>query len=240
MAWIERQEVRLAEPFLSTRPASAWERWAPLAGIAAVVLFAVGVLIGAFGGPEPNEGTGQEWLTYFREDGRKIYVSTLIFSLGVILFIWFLGRLRVSLLAAEGEAGHWTTVAFGSGVATAVMLLAIVTPGLAGAFASDALEPAAAQALGLAAFAFFIGAQVFAAVLLAATALAALRTAVLPAWLGWGSLVVAVLLLTPIGFIGLLIGFPLWVLIVSVLLWRRGERAVVARQTPRPQVPPTS
>jgi hypothetical protein len=230
----------MAEPSVSPPPASAWERWAPLAGIAAVVLLAAGVVIGAFGGPEPNEGTGQGWLTYFRDDGGKIYVSTLIFLLGVVLFIWFLGRLRVSLLAAEGGAGHWTTVAFGSGMATAVMLLAIVTPGVAGAFSSDALEPAAAQALGLAAFAFFIGAQFFAAVLLAATALAALRTAVLPAWLSWASLVVAVLLLTPVGFIGLLIGFPLWVLIVTVLLWRRGERAVAAGQAPRPQAPPTS
>jgi hypothetical protein len=230
----------MAEPFVSPRPASAWERWAPLAGIAAVVLLAVGVLIGAFGGPEPNEGTGQEWLTYFRDDGGKIYISTLIFLLGVVLFIWFLGRLRVALLAAEGETGHWTTVAFGSGMATAVMLLAIVTPGVAGAFSSDALEPAAAQALGLVAFAFFVGAQVLAAVLLAATALVALRTAVLPTWLGWASLVVAVLLLTPIGFIGLLIGFPLWVLIVSVLLWRRGDPAVAAGQTTRPQTPPTS
>jgi hypothetical protein len=218
----------MAEPFVPSRRAWAWERWAPFAGVAAVVLLVLGVLIGAFGGPEPNEGTGQDWLTYFREDGQKIYISTLIFFLGVILLIWFLGTLRVSLLAAEGEPGHWTTVAFGSGMATAVMLLAIVTPGLGGAFSSDALEPPAAQALGVIALAFFVGAQVFAAVLLAATALLALRTGVLPAWLGWVSLVVAVLLFTPIGFIALLIGFPLWVIAVSVLLWRSGERPVAA------------
>jgi hypothetical protein len=57
----------------------------------------------------------------------------------------------VSLLAAEGEPGHWTAVAFVSGMATAVMLVAIVAPGIAGSFAKDALEPAAAQALGVAA-----------------------------------------------------------------------------------------
>jgi hypothetical protein len=227
----------VAEPFVPSRRAWAWERWAPLAGVAAAVLLVLGVVIGAFGGPEPNEGTGQEWLTYFREDGQKIYVSTLIFFLGVVLLIWFLGTLRVSLLAAEGEPGHWTAVAFGSGMATAVMLLAIVTPGIGGAFSSDALEPPAAQALGVVALAFFVGAQVFAAVLLASTALVALRTGVLPTWLGWASLAVAVLLFTPIGFIALLIGFPLWVLITSVLLWRRGTRAAAAGQTTRPDAP---
>ena len=36
------------------------------------------------------------------------------------------------------------------------------------------------------------------------------------------------LLILPIGWIALLIGFRLWVLIVSVLLWRTGERPATA------------
>jgi hypothetical protein len=48
--------------------------------------------------------------------------------------------------------------------------------------------------------------------------------------LGWASIV------TPIGFLALLIGFPLCVLIVSVLLWRSGERPLPASQT-RPEAP---
>jgi len=60
------------------------------------------------------------------------------------------------------------------------MLLAIVAPGGAGAFANDALEPAAAQSLGMMSFIFFIAAQVFAAAFFVAPAFAAIRSGVLP------------------------------------------------------------
>ena len=218
----------MAEPFVTSRRAMVLERWGPLAGIAAVVLLAVGVIIGAFGGPAPNEGTGQEWLDYFREDDAKIYAGSTIFLLGVVLFLWFLGTLRAALLAAEAAPGHWSAVAFGAGIATAVLLSLIVVPALGGALSTDALEPAAAQSLGLLTFVFFIGAQVFAATFLAATAVAALTTRALPAWLAWASLALAIVLVTPIGFLGILIGLPLWMLAVSVLLWQTGRRAAAA------------
>ncbi len=108
------------------------------------------------------------------------------------------------------------------------MLLAIVAPGGAGAFANDALEPAAAQSLGMMSFIFFIAAQVFAAAFFVAPALAAIRSGVLPSWLAWVSVALAVVLLTPIGFLALLIGFPLWVLVVSVLLWQAQTRPAIA------------
>jgi hypothetical protein len=215
----------MTERFVAGAGTSKLGRWTPLAGVAAVVLIVVGVVAGAFGGPEPNEGTGQEWLTYFRDNETQIYLSGLVFAIGVIVFLWFLGGLRTALLAAEAAAGQWAAVAFGAGIAMAAMLMAIVAPGAAGAFANDALEPAAAQSLGLMSFIFFIGAQVFGAAFLAATALAALRSGQLPVWLAWATLAVAVVLLTPIGFLALLIGFPLWVLAVSVLLWRKGRSA---------------
>jgi hypothetical protein len=33
---------------------------------------------------------------------------------------------------------------------------------------------------------------------------------------------------TPIGFLGILIGLPLWVLAVSLVLWQLGRRAAVS------------
>jgi hypothetical protein len=203
-------------------------RWGPFAGFGTVALLVVGVFAGAFGGPAPNEGSGQEWLDYFRDDETRIYVGSTIFLLGIVLFLWFLGSLRIALRAAEGTSGYWSPVAFGAGIASATLLALIVVPGLGGALSTDALEPAAAQSLGLLTFVFFIAAQLFTAVLLAATALAALTTRVLPAWLAWASLAVAIVLVTPIGFLGILIGLPLWVLAVSLVLWQRGRRAAVS------------
>ena len=50
--------------------------------------------------------------------------------------------------------------------------------------AADALEPAAAQTLGVIEIGFFAGAEIAAAVLLVASGLLAICTAVLPVWLG--------------------------------------------------------
>ena len=218
----------MAEPFVAPPRPRAWERWAPLAGAGAVVLWAIG-FVAAGAGPDFERATGQEWLTYITDNEGQILTSRLLFLLGTVLFLLFLGPFRTRLRAAEGEAGPWTSAAFASGIATAVMLIANVTPTLIGALAADALEPAAAQALGIVETGFFVGAEIAAAALLLATGLLALRTGFLPVWLGWASVVLAVLLLIlPIGWAALLIGFPLWVLIVSVLLWRTGEPAVPA------------
>ena len=76
-------------------------------------------------------------------------------------------------------------------MAMAVTLVMSSTPVVAAAAASDALEPSTAQALGVAEYSFFIGAEITGALLLAATGLLAIRTAVFPSWLGWASLLVA-------------------------------------------------
>jgi hypothetical protein len=227
----------VAEPAVA--PRGAWERWAPLAGVAAVVLWVIGI---ASGGEVPDtfEATGEEWLAYITGNEGRILTSRLLLLLGYFLFIVFLGTLRTRLLAFEGEPRHWTALAFGSGIATAAMLVASATTILAAAAAADGLEPAAAQALAVAEYAFFIGAEITGAGLLVATGVLALRTAVLPGWLGWASLVIALALLVlfgPVGFIAIVVGFPLWVLVVSILLWRRGEQAVRARDGTSSEAP---
>jgi hypothetical protein len=61
--------------------------------------------------------------------------------------------------------------------------------------------------------------------LTAGVAVAALRHGTLPRWLGWSSVVTAVLLPLAIGFVGFLV-FLLWVLLVSgVLAFRPSDRA---------------
>jgi hypothetical protein len=64
---------------------------------------------------------------------------------------------------------------------------------------------------------------------LIATGVLILRTGVLLRWWGWVTLVLALwLFILPIGWIGLLLGFPAWVLVTSILLWM-GTRTPVAR-----------
>jgi hypothetical protein len=215
----------MTEPVVASPPARAWERWLPLAGAGAVVLWVIGIFVDP-GTPDLFEATGEEWLAFVKGEETGIFAMRSLLLLGDVLFIVFLGALRTSLLAAEGKALQWTALAFGGGIATAVMLIAASTPVLAAAATADALEPSAAQAFGVIEYAFFIGAEFTAAVFLLATGVLAIRMKVLPVWLGWASVVLALLMLIvvgPIGFIAIVVGLPLWVLVVSVLLWLRPE-----------------
>jgi hypothetical protein len=105
-----------------------------------------------------------------------------------------------------------------------------------GAINNDNLSPEAAQVyLGLG-VTFFYAAELAAAVFLLAVGLVSLGTEAFPKWLAWASLVLALwLLIVPIGWAGLLYGFPIWLIVVSVLLWTRsrsGSRPDPAHRTP--------
>jgi hypothetical protein len=59
-----------------------------------------------------------------------------------------------------------------------------------------------------------------------AVGLLILRTRVLGVWLGWVSLAIALLLaIIPIGWAGVVWAFPLWTLVTSIVLFRRGSAA---------------
>ena len=116
-----------------------------------------------------------------------------------------------------------TAIAFGGGVAAAIFGFALPGPDMAAAIADGAdLSPQAAEAIRISGDVFFIGAEMSAAVLLAATGIHALRTGSFPRWFGWVSLVIALaLIILPIGWAAMLFAFPLWVLFVSYLLWNK-------------------
>jgi hypothetical protein len=81
---------------------------------------------------------------------------------------------------------------------------------------------------------FFIAAELALAVIVGARTILALRGLVLPRWLGWVGLAITILLLIPpVGWAALLFLLPIWLLIASLLLWRR------ERQSPEAGTPPT-
>jgi hypothetical protein len=152
----------MSEPFAGPRRSWAWERWLPLAGVAAVVLWVTGFIVGGES-PDPFEASAREWVTYVGDHDGQILASRLLTLLGVMLFISFLGTLRTALRAAEGEPGPWAAMAFGSGIALAVLLFAATTPLLAAAATSGAVEAGAAQALAVSEIGLFYAAEVAAA-----------------------------------------------------------------------------
>jgi hypothetical protein len=213
-----------------------WERLAALAGIVAVALWIIGIATLESLGSADVE-TPDEALSFFQDEENGILLSGFVFQLGALFFLIFLSSLRSRLWTAEGGTGMLTTLAFASGVATAIFMLGMPAGDQAGALAADDLVPEAAQALNNVGDIFFIGAELSAAVLLFATGLLAVRLRVLPVWLGWASLVIALwLLIPPIGWAGLIFGVPLWTLVTSVLLYLRPAEPAQVETSARPPV----
>jgi hypothetical protein len=198
-------------------------RVTPLAGIVGVVLFVVAVLVVEGAGTPGDDATGADVARYLDDELYSIAVGTLLWGLGTIAFIWFLDGLRTHVLSGSAQLARLT---YGFGFAVALMLLAGFAPDMAAAIASDnadrALDPGAAEALHNLSDGFFVAAELMLAGFFLAVGLASLRARVLPVWLGWCSLLFAlVALIFPIGWAVVVWGFPLWILVVSALLWRR-------------------
>lgn len=210
-----------------------WERLAALAGVVAVVLWVIGILVSESSNLPDDEGNGEQVLAWYQDNSDTILASGFIFMLGALFFLVFLGALRVHLLAAEGPVGFLTAIAYAAGVGVFLCLLLLPAADMAGALSEGELTADASLAVNNLGDMFFIGAELSAALLLVVFGLHLLRTRSLPVWLGWVSLVLALwLLIPPVGWAGLLLGFPLWTVLVSVLLWMRAAGEPVAARPP--------
>jgi hypothetical protein len=200
-------------------------RVTPLAGVLSVVLFVIGVFVLESGDTPGDDATGAEIAAYFADTLDRLAIGALLWGVGIIALIWFLDGLRTHILPASDQLARLT---YGFGFAAALFILASVMPDVAGALASDnldrKLDPGAAEAFDSMGDAFFIAAEIMLAGFFSAVGLAAVRGRSLPMWLGWISLALAVVaLILPIGWAVVIFAFPLWILVVSALMWMRRE-----------------
>jgi len=203
-----------------------WERYAPWTGVLGVVLWVVGFLVLASPGFVAQDATPEQALAYHQTNGGPLIAGSFTFMLGTLAFVWFLGSLAGSLRSAEGGVGRVASIAFGGGLAMAVCALLLPSGGVTIALAAGTISATAADALRHLPGVFFVGVELFAAVLVGATGLVALRTAILPRWLAWVSLLLAlVLLIPPLGWAGVLVGVPVWTLLASLVLIRAAGTA---------------
>jgi hypothetical protein len=139
----------------------------------------------------------------------------------VFFLMWFLPFLRHRLEQAAGERAWLPSVAFGSGLTVAAMLLVLATLGFAGSLVGtfEGDWEVAKTVLVLGWDHMLVLAPAFAA-MVASTSVVSIRSGGLPAWLAWVSLV---LVLAPIFLSPALMTmlFLTWVIVVStVLLWQ--------------------
>jgi hypothetical protein len=203
-------------------------RWTPLAGVAAVVCMVVAFAVA--GSSPDTQGSDAKITAYYTSHSHQVQniVGLLVFAVGILFLIVFYGVLR------ERLAGTMGRVAFGAGIASAVLFFAAIVfftgPALA---ANDTnkfhLDPNTFRLLNDMGYEFWVGAVMTGAVVVFATSAAALGA--LPRWFTRAGVVVGVVLLFAVFFLPAFLYWA-WILVASILLVR--EPRVSAAAAPQP------
>jgi hypothetical protein len=216
-------------------------RWGgPIAGVIFAVLMVAGVLLMNSSTPADDD-PDDEFIQFYDDSGNRLeqIVAAYLLAGAGVAFLWFLNHLRRRLTMAPGN--DWLGgLTAGSGVVFVAMLYAAATTWVVisgslefGSTELDQIDPSLMRIipqLGFGLLLIFGG--ISAATCIAAASWAILRTAALPAWLGWLGLLAAVALLFAVIFLPL-IALPIWVLAASVALWmQRGEATAPTTSVP--------
>jgi len=204
--------------------------WAPLTGVAFVVLVIVSFIVA--GEPPDANSPPQEIIDHYVDNKDAVMIGSLLSVIAAALLVFFGAVLRSALRAAEGPGGVLSAVAFAGTIIMATGAALDATISFALADRADDVAPVGVQALQALWDNDFFPIVLGAALLLLGAGLSIARNGVLPRWLGWIGVLVGVLALTPIGFVAFPLG-GLWVLIVSVMLalrWRSGAPPTPAAQ----------
>lgn len=203
----------------------SWGKLAAVAGILFVVLFVVGVLM-SFGGPDPDAADAEQ-VEWWSDSGNQTQaiVGGYLLTLAALAFLAFSAGIRSHLRALPGSE-PLGTVAFAASVVfvAMVMVAAMAFAQVAGAVKFggtpvpevDFLRMFPQFGSGL----LLLSGGMSAAVAIAATSWAILRSGAFERWLGWLGIVCAAILLLAVVFIPM-VALLVWVVAASILLWRR-------------------
>ena len=213
-----------------------WERLSPLAGVLGVAGILVGFAINS-GSPDTNDSDAKisSYLASHSHQVRSL-VGFFLFLAGILFLLVFFWVLRARLAAAEGGPGRLAALAYGSGVASAVLWLAAAIffsgPSVAANDTSKFHDPNGYRLMSDIGYQFWVAAVVIGALVVWTTSAVVLRRGLLPRWFGWLGILVGVLLLLAVFFIPAFI-YMGWILVTAILLaWRVGEAQPAAGDQP--------
>ena len=183
-----------------TRGGATWprvEEYAPLTGIIPILLALAGLIVWEGPAARPEWDAPRPAILAYFADRDTVVLGGFLLMLAAVCFLCFAGWLRAVLRRAESGDGALSAIAYGGGVAAAAFMLAMPATNVFAALFAGELGPRSAQTFFFFGDVFLYPAAMASSVLVGATALVALRTGVLPRWLGWLSLVLALWLLVP-------------------------------------------
>lgn len=207
-------------------------RFAPLTGVVYVVCYVVGSIVGLADSPE-FPASERETLAYYVDHKSDVIAGAVIVMIGTVFLLWFLGSVRRSTMAAEGGDGRVSSIGFAGGAVGMGSFLAgamaLVLPAVR-LDEGERLSPGYATAMyDLSAGLVGIAAPMGFAALLLAVAVLGIRAGAVPKWWAWISALVGIVMLVPwISWAGVFIAFPLWILVMVVILMRSGARDAAA------------
>jgi hypothetical protein len=217
---------------------STWSRWAPISGIAFVVVYIVAMFVAK----TPDSSDPAEKIAAYYPDSKSHRVSMIVAAYVLIgaamLFLWFLSGLRTRLRAAEGSDGTLSTLAFAAGVLFVGLVsvggLALASVPASMSFAenhvtvgADTIEILMSLGYG----AILVGGMLSAAVMIFAISVLTLRTGALPKWSAWVGFLAAIALLFAVIWIPQ-IALLIWTLCVSGAMLARPAMTTQAVPTP--------
>jgi hypothetical protein len=196
-----------------------FDRFLPLAGVLAGLLFFVGLVL--LRDDPPSESAVAQTFAYWQDNrGQHQIIALLLTPLMAFLLVFFGAGLR-RRLERGADSGHGTVALGGA-------LLAAATFGLVGmleAAMTNAADEGNRQAVytlnQLHSYDWLGWNAAFAAMLLA-TGLGARRNRMLPTPLTWATIAIGASLLTPLGFFGFIL-LPVWLIVVGLWL-SRGQK----------------
>jgi hypothetical protein len=201
---------------------TARQRWLGIAGVVFVVL----VVASIFAVPNTPHAHASlaKIVSYYHGHKTGLRVSSYLIVLAIFVGVFFFWYLREHLVLASRAVKSLATIGFAGALIFAIS--GALTAGISWSLADgvDHVSPTAMQALNVlnSDLIPFISAPGI-AVFLAATGIAIITNRMLPVWLGWAGVVLAVVALV-IGFFGML-GIGLWILVASIVLLRPDRTA---------------
>jgi hypothetical protein len=176
----------------------------------------------AFAGSSPDtQGSDEKITSYYAVHSHQVnnIVALLVFTVGVLFLIVFFGVLRERLAGTAGS------IAFGAGIASAVLFLAAVIfftgPALTSSDTSRFhLDPSTYRLIADMGYEFWVGAVMTGGVVAFATSAAAWAT--LPRWVAVTGIVAGVVMLFAVFFFPAFL-YWLWIAVASIVVARSGR-----------------
>ena len=206
-------------------PNQTWQRLVPLTGVLFVVLVVVSFLIG--GEPPDADERPREIVEWYVDNEGVVVLGAVLGALAAVPLLFFAVYLRRALQRDEPGLGVLSLAAFAGGIVAATGGATDSAMRFALAEFAEDINPVGVQAIHALWQGFFFPMVVGLSTLLVALSVTAIRTRVIPVWLAWIGILIAVVLYTPAGFVAFLVS-GLWIIAVSILLWRREVAAAPA------------